>query len=96
VDSKTRAAAPMHRLQKPDNERNVMNKNIMDIVERFQTRHALQEEREMKDFHAWTNGAPTEGVPDKNATLGNGVFETQKASIRRKSQSMEKKQNEHS
>jgi hypothetical protein len=55
-----------------------MHKNIMDIIERFQTRHALQEEREMKNFHAWTNGAPAQGVPDKNATPGNGVFETQK------------------
>jgi hypothetical protein len=55
-----------------------MHKNIMDIIERFQTRHALQEEREMKNFHGATNGAPTQGVPDKNATSGNSVFETQK------------------
>jgi hypothetical protein len=68
-----------------------MNKNIMDIVERFQTRHALQEEREMKNFQAWTNGAPTQGVPDKNATPGIGVFETQKNIMCRKSKSMEKK-----
>ena len=30
---------------------------IIDIVERFQTKHALQEERETKNFHPSTNGA---------------------------------------
>jgi hypothetical protein len=51
----------------------------MDIIERFQTRHALQEEEEMKNFNAPRNGAPTQGVLDKNAMPRNSVFETQKS-----------------
>lgn len=31
-------------------------RNLIDLVERFQTQHALQEERAMNDFHASTNG----------------------------------------
>ena len=30
---------------------------LIDIIERFQWRHALQEKREMKNFHAPMNGA---------------------------------------
>ena len=32
-------------------------RSVIDIVERFQTKHALQEERETKNFHPSTNGA---------------------------------------
>jgi hypothetical protein len=56
-----------------------MSNNIIDIIERFQTRHALQEEREMNNFHASRNGAPTQGVPDKNAMPSNSRVETQKS-----------------
>ena len=56
-----------------------MSGNVIDIIERFQTRHALQAEQEMKNFNASTNGAPTQGVPDKNAIPKNGIFETQKS-----------------
>ena len=52
--------------------------NVIDIIERFQTRHALREEQEMKDFNASTNGARTQGVPDKGG-MPNGIFETQKS-----------------
>ena len=38
--------------KKPDNERNTMRSNVMDIIERFQARHALQEERETQNSHA--------------------------------------------
>ena len=55
-----------------------MSGNIIDIIERFQTRHALQEEQEMKNFNASRNGAPAQGVPDKNAMPRNSIFETQK------------------
>jgi hypothetical protein len=44
-----------------------MSGNVIDIIERFQTRHAPQEEQEMKNFNASRNGAPTQGVLDKNA-----------------------------
>ncbi len=30
-------------------------RSVIDIVERFQTKHALQEERETKNFHPSTN-----------------------------------------
>ena len=43
-------------------------RNIIDIIERFQTHHALQEERKMKNFHASTSGAVAPSVPDKNGT----------------------------
>ncbi len=32
-------------------------RSVIDIVERFQTLHALQEERETKNFHPSTNGS---------------------------------------
>ena len=36
--------------------------SVIDIVERFQTKHALQEERETKNFHPSTNGAVAAGI----------------------------------
>jgi hypothetical protein len=53
-------------------------RNLIEIIERFQTRHALEEEHETKDFDAPRNGEPTQGMPDKNAMPGNSIFETQK------------------
>jgi hypothetical protein len=52
-------------------------RNIIDIIERFQTHHALREEREMKNLHASTNGAVAPGVPDKNGTLKKSIPETE-------------------
>jgi len=52
-------------------------RNVINIIERFQTRHALQEEHEMKNFNASTDREPTQGVPDKNGMPKNGIFETQ-------------------
>jgi len=37
-------------------------RGVIDIVERFQTKHALQEERETKNFHPSTNGAVATGI----------------------------------
>jgi hypothetical protein len=37
-------------------------RSVIDIVERFQTKHALQEERETKNFHLLTNGAVAPGI----------------------------------
>jgi len=42
--------------------------SVIDIVERFQTQHALQEEREIKNFRHLSNGAADPGVPDNNGT----------------------------
>jgi hypothetical protein len=52
-------------------------RSVIDIVERFQTQHALQEEREMKNFHASTNGAVAPGLPDKNGMAKNGILGTE-------------------
>ena len=34
----------------------IRRRSVIDIVQRFQTQHALQEEREMKNYHSLTNG----------------------------------------
>ena len=37
-------------------------RSVIDIVERFQTKHAIQEEQETKNFHPSTNGAVAPGI----------------------------------
>jgi hypothetical protein len=37
-------------------------RSVIDIVERFQTKHGLQEEQETKNFHPPTNGAVAPGI----------------------------------
>jgi hypothetical protein len=37
-------------------------RSVIDIVERFQTKHALEEEQETKNFHPSTNGAVAPGI----------------------------------
>ena len=37
-------------------------RSVIDIVERFQTKRALQEEREAKNLHPSTNGAVAPGL----------------------------------
>lgn len=37
-------------------------RSVIDIVERFQTKRALQGEREMKNLHPSTNGAVAPGI----------------------------------
>jgi hypothetical protein len=37
-------------------------RSVIDIVERFQTKRALMEERETKNFHPSTNGAVATGI----------------------------------
>jgi hypothetical protein len=56
-------------------------RNIIDIIERFQTRHALQEELGLKNFHAPTNGALAPDVPDENGVLRNSLPETEEVVI---------------
>lgn len=56
-------------------------RNVIDIIERFQTHHALQEEHEMKNFHASTNGAVAPGVPDKNGMPKKSIPETEEVVI---------------
>jgi hypothetical protein len=40
----------------------IRRRSVIDIVERFQTKHALQEERETKNFHPSTNGMVAPGL----------------------------------
>jgi hypothetical protein len=63
VDSYTSAPAPIHvrhdgaaRFVAPPSLDFMKRRNLIDLVERFQTHHALQEEREMNNFQASTNG----------------------------------------
>jgi len=37
-------------------------RSVIDIVERFQTKQALQEEQETRNFHPPTNGAVATGI----------------------------------
>ena len=37
-------------------------RGVIDIVERFQTKHALHEERETKNFHPSTDGTVATGI----------------------------------
>jgi len=37
-------------------------RSVIDIVERFQAKHALEEEQETKNFHPSTNGAVAPGI----------------------------------
>jgi hypothetical protein len=37
-------------------------RSVIDIIERFQTKHALQENRETKNLHASTNRAVATGI----------------------------------
>jgi len=53
-----------------------MSKNVLDIIERFQTHHALQEERELKTSQASGNGAVAPSVRGKNS-----IFETEEVRV---------------
>ncbi len=56
-------------------------RNVIDIIERFQTEHSLQEERELKHFHAPGNGAVAPSAPDKNGIPENTIFENEEMRI---------------
>jgi hypothetical protein len=55
-----------------------MSSNIINIIERFQTRHALQEEDEMKNLNASPDSEATQKVAGRNGMPKNGLSETQK------------------
>ena len=56
-----------------------MKNNIIDIVQRFQTHHALQEEREIQNSQVSTKGA----VPpaNKNESSKKSIFETEEVRV---------------
>ena len=58
-----------------------MKKNVIDIIELFQTHHALEEERELKNSHALGNGAVAPSAPDKNGISENAIFESEEMRI---------------
>ena len=58
-----------------------MKENIVDIVERFQMHHALQEERELSNSHASANGSAAPSAPDKNGIPENTLFESEDVRI---------------
>ena len=58
-----------------------MSNNVIDIIECFQTRHALQEEREMNDFHALTNCAVAPGMPEENGRSKTAIFEMEEVRV---------------
>jgi hypothetical protein len=51
-------------------------KNVMDIIERFQTQHALQEEREMENSNVTGKGAASPSVPGNSS-----IFETEEVRV---------------
>jgi len=48
--------------------------NLISIIERLETKHALKAEREMKNFHALSNGAAILGGPDRNGILQKDIY----------------------
>jgi hypothetical protein len=56
-------------------------RNVINIIERFQMKHALQEERELKNLLASPNGEFISGVPDKNGTRQQEIFENEQVRV---------------
>jgi len=67
--------------KKPNDERNTMSSNIIDIIERSQARHALREERALSNLHASTNGAVAPGTPDENGRSKTSIFEMEEVRV---------------
>jgi hypothetical protein len=55
--------------------------NVSNIIERFQAKHALQEERERKNLPGSSNGEFSSGVPDKNGTRQKEIFENEQVRV---------------
>ena len=56
-------------------------RGVIDIIERFRTEHALQEEREMKKLPASPNGAVISVAHDKNGILPKSIFENEQVRV---------------
>jgi hypothetical protein len=72
---------PLQPNHKHEGQKIMKGSNVIDIIERFQTHHALREEREMKNFHASTNGAVAPGVPDKSGMPKKSIPENEEVVI---------------
>ena len=56
-------------------------RNVSNIIERFRTKHALQEERERKNLLPSPNGEFISGVPGKNGTRHKEIFENEQVRV---------------
>jgi len=56
-------------------------RNVSNIIERFRTKHALQEERERKNSPASPNGEFISGAHDKNGAREKGIFENEQVRV---------------
>ena len=56
-------------------------RNVSNIIERFQTKHALQEERQRTNLPASPNGEFISSVPDKNGTRQKRIFENEQVRV---------------
>ena len=59
---------------KLNNNKPMKPRNLVDIIERSQTRHALQEERDLSNFHAVVEGAAAPRETVKNRATGRSRF----------------------
>jgi hypothetical protein len=62
-------------------QRKTIKMNVIDIVERFQMHHALQEERELKNSCASRNGTSARSATTKNGIGENILFECEEVRI---------------
>jgi hypothetical protein len=56
-------------------------RNVSNIIERFRTKHALQEERERKNLPASPNGEFSSGVRDENGNRQKEIFENEQVRV---------------
>jgi hypothetical protein len=56
-------------------------RNVSNIIERFRTKHVLQEERERKNLPTSPDGEFISGVADKNGTREKGIFENEQVRV---------------
>ena len=56
-------------------------RNVSNIIERFRTKHALQEKRERTNLPASPDGEFISGVLDKNGIREEGIFENEQVRV---------------
>jgi hypothetical protein len=65
------------------NKGKTIKMNVIDIVERFQMHHALQEEREFKNSHASRNGTGARSAVSNNGYARTSYSSAKKCGYRR-------------
>jgi hypothetical protein len=56
-------------------------RNVINIIQRFQAEHALQEEGERKTLHASPNGVVISGASDKTGIPQKAIFENEQVRV---------------